>query len=93
MILDPNRRWFTRSEVTAAWLRQGRRCIDCLRTMPRDLIEGDHIIPWSKGGLTTIDNLHARCVACNRHKGNREVPTYTPPEIREIRPGDGRLRR
>ena len=92
MMLDPSRRWFTRSEVTAAWLRQNRGCIDCHRTIPRDLTEGDHIIPWSKGGRTTMDNLHARCVACNRRKGNREVAVYSIPEKREIHAGDGRLR-
>jgi superfamily II DNA or RNA helicase len=92
MILDPKRRWFTASEVTAAWLRQDRRCIDCRRAMPRDLIEGDHIVAWSKGGPTSMDNLHGLCVACNRRKGNREVQVYRPPEIRDVHGGDGRLR-
>jgi superfamily II DNA or RNA helicase len=39
-----------------------------------------------------MENLHARCVACNRRKGNREVAVYIIPEKREIRAGDGRLR-
>jgi superfamily II DNA or RNA helicase len=86
------RRWFAPSEVTAAWLRQDRRCVHCHRILPRDLIEGDHIIPWINGGPTTMDNLHALCVACNRRKGNRESPPYIPPETRDIRPGSGKLR-
>lgn len=92
MSFDSKRRWFTKSEVTAAWLRQDRRCIVCHRIIARDLVEGDHIIAWSKDGQTTMENLHALCVACNRRKGNRNAPTYTPPETRDIRPGDGRLR-
>ena len=32
--------------------------------------EIDHIIPISKGGLTTIENLQASCVNCNRKKSN-----------------------
>jgi len=40
----------TPAEVTAAWLRQDRRCRDCGRGVPRDLVEGDHIIAWSAGG-------------------------------------------
>jgi superfamily II DNA or RNA helicase len=46
--------------------------------MPRDLIEGDHVIPFSDGGTTTLDNLQALCVACNRRKGNRPVPLHEP---------------
>ena len=69
--LDP-RRYFTPAEVSAAWLRQDRRCRDCGRGVPRDLVEGDHIIAWSAGGPTTMENLQALCVACNRRKGIRE---------------------
>lgn len=36
----------------------------------QDEMEGDHIIPWSKGGKTTIDNLQMLCKKCNREKGN-----------------------
>lgn len=71
MQLDP-RRYFTAAEVTAAWITQDRKCRDCRREVPRDLAEGDHIRPWSLGGPTTMENLQALCVACNRRKGIRE---------------------
>ena len=35
--------------------------------------EIDHIIPVSKGGLTTEDNLQTLCWRCNRSKGNKMV--------------------
>jgi 5-methylcytosine-specific restriction endonuclease McrA len=31
----------------------------------------DHIVPRSRGGLTTWDNVAAACGPCNRRKGNR----------------------
>ena len=34
-------------------------------------MEGDHIIPWSKGGRTVEDNLQMLCKKCNNDKGNR----------------------
>jgi hypothetical protein len=31
----------------------------------------DHIVPWSKGGRTAIDNLRSLCGSCNLGRGNR----------------------
>jgi hypothetical protein len=31
----------------------------------------DHIVPWSKGGTTTIDNAQLTHIHCNCSKGNR----------------------
>lgn len=35
------------------------------------LLEIDHIIPLSKGGVTTESNLQTRCWRCNRTKGSK----------------------
>ncbi len=32
----------------------------------------DHVVPWSKGGETTLNNLQTLCSKCNLGKGNLE---------------------
>jgi len=34
------------------------------------LLHVDHIIPWSKGGETVLENLETKCSKCNLGKGN-----------------------
>lgn len=54
-------------DVLELWLRQPV-CVDCG--------EGrgvDHVIPLSRGGSNTPDNLATRCLHCNLVKGVREV--------------------
>ncbi|MDQ2727533.1 MAG: HNH endonuclease [Actinomycetota bacterium] len=41
----------------------------CLRCGATDHLTGDHIIPVSRGGQTTLDNLQLLCQSCNSKKG------------------------
>jgi hypothetical protein len=45
-------------------------CQMCGVHVPDDQIELDHIIPYSKGGPTTVDNLRLLCRPCNRKKAS-----------------------
>jgi len=35
--------------------------------------QADHIIPWSRGGKTTVDNGQVACPQCNREKSNKQM--------------------
>lgn len=52
--------------------RDGFKCKICGATAKDGVkLEVDHIIPVSKGGRTTMDNLQTLCERCNRGKRNK----------------------
>lgn len=54
--------------VDAVWNRDGGKCVYCGSTKNLHL---DHIIPFSKGGATTVENLQLLCEKCNLQKSNK----------------------
>jgi hypothetical protein len=52
---------------------QNTRCGISLAREPHLLLEVDHIVPISKGGLSTPANLQTLCWRCNRSKSNKLV--------------------
>lgn len=51
----------------AIFARDGGRCVYC--TAPATSI--DHVIPRSRGGVTSWENVVCSCVPCNLRKGGR----------------------
>lgn len=49
-----------------AYEQQNGICNMCKKEFEYSKMEGDHIIPWSKGGKTTQENCQMLCIACNR---------------------------
>src|SRR6202142_1719095 len=52
-------------------LRDRNTCQYCGETMASGDLTLDHVVPRSRGGNSTWENLVACCHDCNRHKGNR----------------------
>ena len=48
-----------------------KQCSVSVAAEPHLLLEVDHIIPVSKGGLSTPENLQTLCWRCNRTKSNK----------------------
>lgn len=63
-------RWY-RCAYCGKWC--GRSGGDNIRIKPNDLMEVDHIVPWSKGGSDEIYNLQPLCRPCNRGKSNADT--------------------
>src|SRR6478752_676430 len=61
---DTHRRKITRCAVFA---RDGWACQYC---GARSNLTVDHVVPRSKGGVSTWDNIVASCAPCNRRKGD-----------------------
>jgi len=60
----------TRFEV---FKRDSFTCCYCGAKTPNVVLEIDHIIPVSKGGSNSLDNLVTSCFDCNRGKSNNDL--------------------
>jgi 5-methylcytosine-specific restriction endonuclease McrA len=78
--------------------RDGHKCAYCGRgDLPLTI---DHVIPKSKGGDESWENLVAACLPCNNRKGDRtpdevdmqlRIRPYTPNHIMFIKTSAGRV--
>lgn len=69
---------FSRLNIYA---RDRQRCQYCGVKLPKNELNLDHVIPRSRGGKTTWDNVVCSCMACNRVKGGR-TPTEANLRLR-----------
>lgn len=51
--------------------RDGHMCQYCGRHFPTQQLSLDHVMPRSRGGQTTWENVVCACLACNVRKGGR----------------------
>ena len=56
--------------------RDGFECFYCGKAPPQTELQIDHIIPVSKGGTNSVENLVTACAECNRGKGTRKLAKY-----------------
>ena len=75
---DPNlanklsKRIFGEADKRTAYERQKGICPICGEYHDISEMHADHIIPWWKGGTTTLNNLQMVCKKCNLQKGGKE---------------------
>lgn len=61
---------FTDADKRAKYEEQQHKCKHCGKTFEIEEMEGDHIVPWSKGGTSERSNLQMLCKECNQKKSN-----------------------
>lgn len=64
-----NLRAFTKSQKRLVFEKQNKMCLSCREEFKIDEMEADHIMPWSQGGKTDLENCQMLCKKCNRIKG------------------------
>jgi hypothetical protein len=52
-------------------VRDQGRCRQCGSAQE---LHYDHVIPWSRGGANTVNNIQLLCGPCNRRKGADDIP-------------------
>lgn len=55
----------------AVWEKQKHICPLCNREFDFEFMQGDHIVPWCKGGRTVEENCQMLCCECNGRKGGK----------------------
>ena len=66
-----NIRAFDRRDKLEAYERQEHKCAMCKKEFSFEEMEGDHKMPWSKGGKSTSDNCQMLCRDCNLKKSDK----------------------
>ena len=78
--LDKIKNWERKigPSAEAIYYRDGCKCQYCGIPLTIAEITRDHVIPESKGGPTTFDNLVLACQKCNQDKGSSMGKEWTP---------------
>lgn len=63
-----NIRGFSENQRRQTFEKQNGICAVCKKQFDFELMAGDHVIPWHRGGKTTLDNCQMLCVDCNSAK-------------------------
>lgn len=66
-------------------------CVHCGRKFRKGSIDIDHIVPKSKGGMNTPENLQCLCIHCNRSK--RDNTERTKEDLKKRKQSLGQHKR
>lgn len=79
---------FSRAHV---FLRDQYQCQYCRKEFPKSKLNLDHVMPRSRGGKTSWENLVTSCHVCNRRKADRTPNEANMPLAKVPRRPSGTL--
>jgi superfamily II DNA or RNA helicase len=89
------KRFFSNRDARILYLSSDGHCAICGAPLGDDW-EADHIVPFSKGGATALENGQALCKACNRKKGDKmstkQTKAFNPQQVKAIKPRSWQVR-
>ena len=77
LILLDDQRLFTHDQKAAIFRKAGGKCVnasgnpDCVSDCQWNNFHADHIVPFAKGGRTTVENGQLLCPSCNHKKSDK----------------------
>lgn len=71
------RHWCGDASIRVAWSMKGKQTAGWATGWGAEF---DHLIPLSKGGPNTADNVVIACCRCNRSRCNRDSPSWLAKE-------------
>ncbi len=74
LLLNENKRKRRNISLKDRWFilkRDNYQCVKCGLRPPEVTLEIDHILPFAKGGLDSVQNLQTLCNYCNQGKKDR----------------------
>lgn len=80
-------RSFDKKDIKWAYNKQKGICPYCHKHFEESEMQGDHIKPWSKGGVTERDNLQMLCADCNGKKSGYDTQ-FNPWDGKNYEPFD-----
>jgi hypothetical protein len=81
-------RYIPREVMLKVVRRDGQMCQICRKNVPDNDLHLDHIIPISRGGTSTVENIRVLCSECNRKKSD-SLDEILAPQLRVL-DADGR---
>jgi ATP-dependent helicase IRC3 len=82
--VTPVKREPTEDEKKEIKARDGNACLCCGVNSREGYLQIDHIVPFSMGGKTSLENLQTLCNICNRCKSNNEIDfKFNQTQLRE----------
>jgi 5-methylcytosine-specific restriction endonuclease McrA len=59
-----------------AFRKHGPLCYLCGRKLTAHITSADHVVPLSRGGRDTLENVRPTCKRCNAAKGNMTLNEF-----------------